>query len=80
MLSIQDLKSIRSLLRFDPDPSCGEGVWEENERFEREYQELRDKISEEIRSREHVYLGRRKTPTFRRNVCSVSEGVSVAND
>ena len=26
------------------------------------------------------YLGRRKTPTFRRNVCSVSEGVSVAND
>ena len=27
-----------------------------------------------------VYLERRKTPTFRRNVCPVSEGVSVAND
>ena len=25
-----------------------------------------------------VYLGRRKTPTFRRNVCSVSEEASVS--
>ena len=33
-----------------------------------------------IRNMHDFYLGRRKTPTFRRNVCSVSEGVSVAND
>jgi hypothetical protein len=35
---------------------------------------------EKINYKKDFYLGRRKTPTFRRNVCSVSEGVSVAND